>query len=315
MTDFNNDTETFKRGTDDKHFDKRRFGGRSFEKRDGERGNFNKRGGSKREFDKKPFGKPFNKNGHTPTEEHSDKVNYLFGMHPVIEALNSEKKIDKVFFKKGMEGDQFHTLLDLLMAKSIPFQFVPGDKLDKMVKGRHQGVVATIATVDYVSIEDCVKHALNSEKAPLFLILDSVTDVRNFGAIARTAECAGVNAIIIPAKGGASITPDSIKTSAGALLKMDVCKVPNLKTALYYLKESDIDIVVATEKTDNYIYSADFKRPVAIVMGAEDKGVSPAIREMATAEVKIPMQGSIGSLNVSVACGVVLYEVLRQRLP
>ena len=107
MTDFNNDTETFKRGTDAKHFDKRRFGGRSFEKRDGERGNFNKRGGSKREFDKKPFGKPFNKNGHTPTEEHSDKVNYLFGMHPVIEALNSEKKIDKVFFKKGMRVINF----------------------------------------------------------------------------------------------------------------------------------------------------------------------------------------------------------------
>lgn len=313
MTDFNSDIEPLKRGTDAKRFGKKGFGGKSFEMREGEKRNFGKRDGLRRESDKSSYGKPFPKKGHVSTEEQSDKVNYLFGMHPVIEALNSDKKIDKVFFKKGMEGEQFHTLLDLLMAKSIPFQFVPGEKLDKMVKGRHQGVVATIATVDYVSIEDCVKHALNLEKTPLFLILDSVTDVRNFGAIARTAECAGVNAIIIPAKGGASITPDSIKTSAGALLKMDVCKVPNLKTALYYLKESDIDIVVATEKTDNYIYSADLKRPVAIVMGAEDKGVSPAIREMATAEVKIPMQGSIGSLNVSVACGVALYEVLRQR--
>lgn len=313
MADFNNDKKPFEKGTDGGYSEKKSNRRGDFSKREQGGRYFDKKDGVKREFDKKTFGKPFHKKGHTFVEENSDKVNYLFGMHPVIEALNSDKKIDKVFFKKGMEGDQFHTLLDLLMAKSIPFQFVPGEKLEKMVKGRHQGVVATIATVDYVSIEDCVKHALNSEKAPLFLILDSVTDVRNFGAIARTAECAGVNAIIIPAKGGASITPDSIKTSAGALLKMDVCKVPNLKTALYYLKESDIDIVVATEKTDNYIYSADFKRPVAIVMGAEDKGVSPAIREMATSEVKIPMQGSIGSLNVSVACGVVLYEVLRQR--
>lgn len=300
MADFNGNKKPFERRTNAKPFVKKGSDRRDF----------------KKGFEKRAFSKPFHKN-ETLEHNHNDErasVNYLFGMHPVIEALTSDKKIDKVFFKKGMEGEQFHTLLDLLMSKSVPFQFVPGEKLDKMVKGRHQGVVATIATVDYVSIEDCVKHAHNSEKAPLFLILDGVTDVRNFGAIARTAECAGVNAIIIPAKGGASITPDSIKTSAGALLKMDVCKVPNLKTALYYLKESNIDIVVATEKTDEYIYSSDFKRPVAIVMGAEDKGVSPAIREMATSEVKIPMQGSIGSLNVSVACGVVLYEVLRQRV-
>jgi len=288
------------------------FAKRGFERKDFERKDFNKRE-NRKSFAEKRDGRKHGFENRTHIEENTDRVNYLFGMHPVIEAVTSDKKIEKVFFKKGMEGEQFHTLLDLIMAKSIPFQFVPGEKLEKMVRGRHQGVVATISTVDYVSIEDCVKHAHNRDKAPLFLILDGITDVRNFGAIARTAECAGVNAIIIPAKGGASITPDSIKTSAGALLKMDVCKVPNLKTALYYLKESDIDIVVATEKADNYIYSADLKRPVAIVMGAEDKGVSPVIRQMATSEVRIPMQGSIGSLNVSVACGVALYEVLRQR--
>lgn len=242
------------------------------------------------------------------------KINYLFGMHPVFEAIAAGKNIEKVLLKKGLGGEQFQQLFSLLQEKQIPFQFVPGERLDKITRARHQGVIAQIATVDYVSIEQAVDNALSKNPNPIVLMLDGVSDVRNFGAIARTAECAGVSCIILPAKGGASITPDSIKTSAGALLRIDVCKVPNLKTAAYYLIESGFDIIACTEKTDNYIYDVDLTRPTAIVMGAEDKGISDGMRKLASAEAKIPMVGNIGSLNVSVATSVILYEAVRQRV-
>ena len=164
------------------------------------------------------------------------------------------------------------------------------------------------------SLEDAVEKAFAKKENPLFLMLDGVSDVRNFGAIARSAECAGVDCIILPAKGGASITPDAIKTSAGALLRIDVCKVPNLKTAVFYLQQSDVQIVTATEKAEGYLYDVDLTGATAIVMGAEDKGISDAIRKLATAEAKIPMAGNIGSLNVSAAASVILYEAVRQRI-
>lgn len=242
-----------------------------------------------------------------------DKINYLFGMHPVFEAISAGKNIEKVLLKKGLEGEQFRDLVVLLQEKNIPFQFVPIERLNRVTRGKHQGVIARIATVDYIPLEQAVETALAKSTMPLILMLDGVSDVRNFGAIARTAECAGVDCIILPAKGGASITPDSIKTSAGALLRINVCKVPNLKTAAYYLLESDFQIVAATEKADNYIYTVNFKKPTAIIMGAEDKGISDAMRSLATAEAKIPLAGEIGSLNVSAATSVVLYEAVRQR--
>lgn len=250
-------------------------------------------------------------------EQQEIKRNYLFGMHPVFEAISSGKNIEKVLLKKGLEGEQFFNLITLLQEKNIPFQFVPVERLDRVTKGRHQGVIAIIASVDYVSLEDAVESALAKQangKAPLILLLDGVSDVRNFGAIARTAECAGVDCIILPAKGGASITPDSIKTSAGALLRMNVCKVPNLKTAVFYLMQSDFQLITCTEKAEGYLYDIDFTLPTAIVMGAEDKGISDAIRNLATAEAKIPMAGKIGSLNVSNAAAIVLYEAVRQRI-
>ncbi len=242
------------------------------------------------------------------------KINYLFGMHPVFEAISSGKNIDKVLLKKGLEGAQFHELLDLLQEKDIPFQFVPIERLDRVTRGRHQGVIAMISNIEYVELEECVEAALMKKDNPLILMLDGVSDVRNFGAIARTAECAGVDCIILPAKGGASITPDSIKTSAGALLRMNICKVPNLKTAAYFLLQSNFQIVTATEKVEGKIYDIDFKKATAIVLGSEDKGVSNTIRALATSEAKIPMLGNIGSLNVSAAAAVVLYEAVRQRV-
>ncbi|MBQ1930303.1 MAG: RNA methyltransferase, partial [Bacteroidales bacterium] len=184
-------------------------------------------------------------------EQQEIKKNYLFGMHPVFEAISAGKNIEKVMLKKGLEGEQFYNLISLLQEKNIPFQFVPVERLDRVTKARHQGVIAIIASVDYVSLEEGVEYSLSKkDKAPLVLLLDGVSDVRNFGAIARTAECAGVDCIILPAKGGASITPDSIKTSAGALLRMNVCKVPNLKTAVYYLLQSDFQLITCTEKAE-----------------------------------------------------------------
>lgn len=246
--------------------------------------------------------------------EQGEKLNYLFGMHPVFEAIAAGKTIDKVLLKKGLEGAQFHELITLLQEKNIPFQFVPVEKLNRITRGSHQGVIAQISTVDYATLEDAVELALKKSDKPLILMLDGVSDVRNFGAIARTAECAGVDCIILPAKGGASITPDSIKTSAGALLRIAVCRVPNLKTAAYYLLQSDFQLIAATEKAKDYIYAVDFNKPTAIVMGAEDKGISDAIRNLATQEAKIPMPGNIASLNVSAAASVILYEAVRQRL-
>lgn len=246
--------------------------------------------------------------------EQEEKLNYLFGMHPVFEAIAAGKTIDKVLLKKGLEGAQFHELITLLQEKNIPFQFVPVERLNRVTRGSHQGVIAQISTVEYATLEEAVEMALKKSDKPLILMLDGVSDVRNFGAIARTAECAGVDCIILPAKGGASITPDSIKTSAGALLRIAVCRVPNLKTAAYYLLQSDFQLIASTEKANDYIYSVDFNKPTAIVMGSEEKGISDAIRTLATQEAKIPMPGHIASLNVSAAASVILYEAVRQRL-
>lgn len=240
--------------------------------------------------------------------------NYLFGMHPIFEALASNKDIDKVMIKKGLASDRVNSLIKILEEREIPFQFVPVEKLDKITKGKHQGVIATLNIKSYTPLSDAIESALEKSKAPLILLLDGVSDVRNFGAIARTSECAGVNCIIIPSKGGASITPDAIKTSAGALLRIDVCRVSNLKEAIYYLLDCNFNIVAATEKCNDYMYNIDFTKPTAIIMGAEDKGISNSLLALATDKAKIPMQGNIGSLNVSTAAAIVLYEALRQRI-
>ena len=240
-------------------------------------------------------------------------THYLYGMRAVTEAVRSGRKFEKVLFKQGMEGAQYRELLDALMQNDIPFQFVPFQKLNSLVKGAHQGVVAYISQIDYVPYEEMIELAMSRKEAPLFLLLDGVSDVRNFGAIARTAECAGVDGIILPAKGGAAINADAVKTSAGALLRVPTAKVTNLKLPLYYLLESGFQVVAATEKAETSLYDVKFRKPTAIVMGSEQNGISPAVLDLCTAEARIPMMGEIGSLNVSVAAAIVLYEAVRQR--
>lgn len=242
-----------------------------------------------------------------------EKINYIIGMRPVIEAVRAGKKIEKVFFKSGMGGDLFAELVTLLRERNIAFQFVPLQRLEKISRGRHQGVIAQISTIDYISIEEAVENALKTGSAPIFVLLDGVSDVRNLGAIARSAECAKASAIVVPAKGGALVTPDSVKASAGALLRLNVSKVSNLKEAIYYLKDAGFKIVAATEKSEEVIYNVDFKGAVAIVMGSEGKGISPAVLSLCDMKCRIPMLGEIGSLNVSVATSIVLFEAVRQR--
>lgn len=241
------------------------------------------------------------------------KLQYLFGMHPVLEAVKAGKKFEKVLLKQGLEGQQFRELLELLQKEEIPFQFVPVERLNRAVRGSHQGVIAYISKIDYVPYDVLVNNALARRADPVIVILDGVSDVRNLGAIARTLECAGGSGIILPAKGGAAINADAIKASAGALMRVDVAKVPNLKLAAYYLKQNGFRLISATEKTDRLLYDVDMKGPVAIVMGSEDKGISSSMLELSDDRAAIPMAGEISSLNVSVATSVMLYEAVRQR--
>ncbi len=240
-------------------------------------------------------------------------MNYLYGMHPVKEAVEAGRKFEKVMLKQGLEGPQFRELMELLKEKDIPYQFVPAEKLNHLVHGSHQGVIAYISEIDYIPFEEMIENALAHKAAPLFLILDGVSDVRNFGAIARTAECAGFDGLILPAKGGAPINADAIKTSAGALVRIPTAKVSNLKLPIFYLRDSGFQIVAATEKAEGFIYDINFKKPTAIVMGSEGNGISNAVLDLCDIDAKIPMAGTIGSLNVSVAASIFMYEAVRQR--
>ncbi|MCX4337143.1 MAG: 23S rRNA (guanosine(2251)-2'-O)-methyltransferase RlmB [Bacteroidales bacterium] len=242
------------------------------------------------------------------------KTQYLFGMHPVMEAVKTGKKLEKVLFKQGLEGPQFRELMELLKIREIPFQFVPVEKLNRSVRGAHQGVLAYMSQIDYVDLEQLVNDALGMSENPVLMILDGVSDVRNLGAIARSLECAGGHGIIVPAKGGAAINAEAIKSSAGALMRIDACKVPNLRVAAYYLKQSGFRLIAATEKVDRKIYDVDMTGPCAIIMGSEGKGISKAMLDLADDKAAIPMAGEISSLNVAAASTVMLYEAVRQRL-
>ena len=237
----------------------------------------------------------------------------IFGSHAVIEALLSGKKLEKVLLRKGMEGPGAEKLLGLCQERQVPVQYVPVEKLDRSTSGRHQGVLAYMAALDYLPIESAVDAALEKSKAPIVVLLDGVTDVRNFGAIARTAECAGVSLLVLPAKGGAAPNAEAVKTSAGALLRMPVSRVPNLRTAIYYLKESGFSIVGATEKSPHPIYEGQLTGPVALILGSEEVGISPTALALCDQQLRIPLQGEIASLNVSAAAAVALFEIVRQR--
>lgn len=240
--------------------------------------------------------------------------NLIFGIRAVIEAINADKAIEKILLQKGLSNELFGQLRNALKGKDIPYQFVPPEKINRITKKNHQGVIAYVAEVVYYDVEELLQEVFESGRTPLILILDRVTDVRNFGAIARSAECAGVDFIIIPSRGAAQINADAMKTSAGALNRIKVCREDNLKNTIDYLKEYKIQIVACHEKTEKLMYDADLKQATAIIMGSEENGISGEYVKRSDVAVKIPMSGQIASLNVSVATGIVLFEVIRQRL-
>jgi len=239
--------------------------------------------------------------------------NFIYGLHPLIEAIRSGKEIDKVLVKKGLQGQLASELLGLIKFAEIPYQYVPVEKLNRLSRKNHQGVIAFISLIQYQEIEQVLPMAYESGKDPLILALDGITDVRNLGAIARTAECAGVDALLIPSKGIAQINEDAIKSSAGALNRIVVCRSDDLIKSLKFLKTAGLKLIGATEKTEKNYTQCDYNVPLAIVMGSEDRGISNEIFRILDDEGKIPLLGEIGSLNVSVATGVVLFEVIRQR--
>lgn len=238
----------------------------------------------------------------------------IFGIRAIIEAINSGKNIDKVFIQKGLKGDLFQQLEITLRKSKISTSYVPIEKLNRLSKGNHQGAVAHISPIKFYDIEELVSSTLESSKAPLFLLLDQLSDVRNFGAIVRTAECTGVNGIIIQKKGGAPVNADAIKTSAGAMFKIPICKVDHIKDAIYHLQASEIKVIAATEKANQMVYDIDLKVPLGIVMGSEGRGINPSVIKICDESIKLPIIGEIESLNVSVACGAILYEIVRQRI-
>ena len=246
-----------------------------------------------------------------------EKENQIFGIRAIIEAVNAGKEIDKVFIQSDTQSDLMQELIKVMKKNSINFSYVPVEKLNRLTPNNHQGAVATIAPISFVKLETLIDNVLSrsvgSGKMPLFLILDKLSDARNFGAIIRTAECTGVDGIIVQKTGSAPVNGDTVKTSAGAVFNVPICKVDHIKDAIFYLQGSGIKTVAATEKTDQNIYDISLNEPVAIIMGSEDRGINPSVLKIVDEKAKLAMFGTIGSLNVSVACGAFLYETVRQR--
>lgn len=238
----------------------------------------------------------------------------IYGMRPVIEALESGVQIDKVMLQTGLSGVLFSDLKRKLQEANVPFQFVPVEKLNHITSNNHQGVVATISPIKYQSFETVVDRLQEEQKTPLIVMLDHVTDVRNMGAIARTVECVGADAIVVPAHGSAQVNEDAIKTSSGALLRIPVCREENLKTVIFLAKQLGFQVCAATEKASELYVNVDFKLPTLLIMGAEDTGISNELLKLASVRAKLPIFGEVQSLNVSVAAGVFLYEAYRQRM-
>ena len=247
------------------------------------------------------------------TDSYNTQTNLIFGIRPLKEAIESGREIDRIFIQKGLSGDTFGELLATLQENKLHYKQVPVEKLNRLTRKNHQGVVAFMSPITFHSLESVVEDALESTEAPLFMLLDRVTDVRNFGAIVRTAECAGVRGVIIPQSQTAPINGDAMKTSTGALSRIPIIRVPHLLDAIYHLQGSGIQVLACTEKTQDSLYTPDYTKPTAIVMGSEEDGIQPNLMKVCDARTKIPLMGEIGSLNVSVASGVILYEVVRQR--
>ncbi len=239
---------------------------------------------------------------------------FIFGIRPVLEAIKSGKEIDKLLVRHQLTGSLVGELMAEARKNNIKVQYVPNEKIDKISKGNNQGVVAYLSPISYQDTEDIVSSVFEAGRVPLLLILDGITDVRNFGAIARTAECLGADAIIIPSDNSVSITEDAIKTSAGALYNIPICKETNLVDTILLLNQLGLIVIAASEKASDLVYDVDFTQALAIVVGSEDKGVSTQVLRRVDKVVKIPMSGKTESLNVSVAAGMFIYEVIRQRV-
>ena len=238
----------------------------------------------------------------------------VFGIRAVIEAIQADKEIDKILIRRDLQSNLSRELFEVLKGRSIPVQRVPGERLDRLTRKNHQGVIAYLSAVVYQRVENLVPMLFEEGKEPFFIALDGITDVRNFGAIARTCECAGVDAVVIPTTNSVSVNADAVKTSAGALHKLPVCRERNLTETLRYLKECGFRLIAATEKGDYDYSKADYKGPLCLIMGAEDRGVSYDNLALCDEWVRIPMRGTIESLNVSVAAGVLIYEAVKQRI-
>lgn len=240
------------------------------------------------------------------------KSNMIFGIHPLLEALEAGREIDKVMMRRGLRTEESARILALSRERSIPVQFVPEERLGRLTQRQHQGVIAFISEIEYTPLEELVARVYEEGRAPFIVLLDGLTDVRNFGAIARTAECAGVDALVIPERGSVSVTADAVKTSAGALHRIPVCRVSSIAAAVGLLQSSGVRVVAASEKAEERYTETALQLPLGLVMGAEDHGVSTDVLRMADSITRIPQVGAIGSLNVSVAAGILIYEAVRQ---
>jgi 23S rRNA (guanosine2251-2'-O)-methyltransferase len=247
------------------------------------------------------------------SKDKKEQQDFIFGIHPILEALEAEKSIDKVLIQTSARGGNTAHLIGQLKQKGIPMAVVPVEKLNRITRNNHQGIIAYISPIEFADIETLLPDLLEKETAPLLLILDGITDVRNLGAIVRTAECAGVQAIIIPGQNMARIGNDAVKTSAGAIFKVPICRSKSLEQTAEYLQQNGLQVIAATEKASDSIYECNLSEPTAIVLGSEEKGISKTLLRIANQLAAIPIQGTISSLNVSVSAGVMLYEAVRQR--
>lgn len=241
------------------------------------------------------------------------KSNIIYGVRAVIETARSGQHLERVFVQKGLKGDLYKELMLTLHQTTTPISKVPVERINKFTRKNHQGVVALVSPIQYHTLEHLVPNLYEQGKNPLLVILDEITDVRNFGAIARTAECLGVDGLVIPARGGAQVNEDAVKTSAGAFNYLPVCREKSLLDAVKYLQESGVQIIACSEKTDNVLDQINFTLPTAIIMGSEEYGISEELMSFSNEVVKVPMMGAIKSLNVGVAAGMALYEIQRQR--
>jgi 23S rRNA (guanosine2251-2'-O)-methyltransferase len=246
--------------------------------------------------------------------ELEQKSDLVFGIHPILEGLQSDKTFDKILILNTLRTYQAKEIMTLAKEKGISINKVPQQKLDRVTRKNHQGVIGFIAPIEFQNIEDIIPTLYSEGKVPFLLILDRVSDVRNFGAIVRTAECAGVHAIIIPKKGAAQINGETIKTSTGAIFNLPICKVPGIESVLPFLKDSGIHLVACTEKTEVSYTDVDYTLPIGILMGNEESGIALSNIKVCDSKAKLPLIGKTESLNVSVAAGVLMYEVIRQRL-